>query len=300
MEINAKRAKNGTVNINVSFTPGEVVNAKNDAATHLSQHVSVAGFRPGKAPAAIAENHLRVDKLAEESLSILADRAYTKAVEDNKYAPITKPNVSIPDLKDQREGTASAADTTIEKIWPNMVEKGTSLEITTFTTPDIDLGDWQKIVKSAKVKEGKPEIETAENLDEAKSKGKKTKENDQEAKQDVKSAADTERDVEDAVMEALIDQVKFDLPEELVLGEAEQMLYRQVELVQRLGISYEDYLKTQKKEIADVQKEIKVEAEKTVRARFIISEVAKAAEKEIGADAKVQDVLNHLKKIHIG
>lgn len=295
MEVKTNRESNGTVSIKVKFDANEVVTAKKQAAAHLGQHITVPGFRPGKAPATIAESHLRVDKLAEETLTILADKAYTQAVDDNKYAPITKPNVSIPELKDQKDD-----ENAIEKAWPKMVEKGTTLEITTFTTPDINLGDWQKIVKSAKVKEEKPVIETAENLDEAKSKGKKAKGNKEETKPADKSATDIERDIEDAAMEALIDQVKFEIPEVLILGEAEQMLYRQIELVQRLGISYEDYLKTQKKEIADVQKEIKTEAEKTVRARFIISEIAKAAEKEIGADAKVQDVLNHLKKIHNG
>ena len=292
MQITVDKNKNGKVVIKAKASKDDVLHAKKHALSHLGEHITAPGFRKGKAPTHIVEELVKTDKLVEEILSHVSEDAYIQALNEHKIVPISRPSVNIPSLKDvktQEEAT--------KVLWPDITKNGVEIEITTFVMPEIDLGKWKDVVKKVKLEEPKKEAKKTKTK-----KGKNDDEKSQEKQEEKvqKTPEQLERELEDKMIEALVNRIKFEIADELIEGEADQMIYRQAETVQKLGINYEDYLKMQNKSWEDVRTETKVEAEKVVRARFIISEIAKELEGELGDDPKIQDVIDYLKKLNKG
>ncbi len=287
MQISVDKDKNGKIVIKAIASKDDVLHAKQHALAHLGEHITAPGFRQGKAPAHIVEGLVKTDKLVEEILSHVSEDAYMQALKEHKIAPISRPSINVPSLKDvktQEEAT--------KILWPNITKDGIEIEITTFVMPEINLGKWKDAVKKVKIEEKKkPEVKKAKSDD------KKSKEKEEPIE---KTPEQLERELEDKIIDALVNKIEFDIADELIEGETDQMIYRQAETVQKLGINYEDYLKMQNKSWEDVRTETKVEAEKVVRARFIISEIAKELEGELGDDPKIQDVIDYLKKLNKG
>ena len=289
MQIKVDQQTNGTIIINVQTTAEEGMAAKNEVLQRHAGSFNIQGFRPGKAPLPLIEQNFKADKLAEKTLSILASRAYEQAGKEHDLKPITQPSVSMPAAKDTQ-----TPEETLKAIWPKAVEEGIEIEILTFTTPTVELGDWEKSVKSVK---SVSTIETATSVADAKAKASKddTKADDSEA-----PAQDPERALEEQILNALLEAVKFDVPDALVRGEADHMLMHHIETIQRLGVSYNDYLKSQDKTLEDIHNELIVEAEKTLRTRFILSQIAKKQSDFFKPDATLKDVVDYLKKVNTG
>lgn len=282
MQLKVSRQPNGAVSIEAKLSSEEVQVAKTKALNKLSKFVSIPGFRQGKAPSQLAEGHIKLEKLAEETFSDLAAHGYEDALDQEKLLPITKPHVHF--------AKEELSTQPIEKTWTEVLQDGATFTIETFVTPDIDLGQWEKIVQSVKQPKPKSTIETATSLSDAKTKVKSEPSKDE--------PAGSEPLLTDLIIEALVDQIKFPVPDELVDGEAQQLVFHQAQIVQQLGISYEDYLKTQKKTVEEVIKEVRPEGEKNLRVRFILSEIARVNEDKLGTEATVQNVLDFLTKIH--
>ncbi len=274
MDIKYKRSTNGTITITVQSTVTEVLEAKTKVVKELSKYVTVAGFRTGKAPAALSESYIKEDKILEEVLNELVNLAYTQTVEKEGISPITQPTVNFKGFDEQHKINLT-----------DILNQGINYEIISYTIPDIKLNDWEETVKKAKL----PKI-------------KQPEENDKTTPaKEIKPSKDEEtpeQKIEDIIFDALISEIKFDLPTAILQGEADQIIYRQIQTVQRLGVSYEDFLKIQKKSFEEIQKIALEEAEKTVRIRFIISEIAKNLDKKLGEKPKVQDVIEYLIKLN--
>lgn len=297
MQVTVKTEKNGTVVIMVQTTADEGRAARDQVVAKYAPTMNIQGFRPGKAPVGIVEKNLRTDKLAEETLSILATEGYNKAIIEHKLSPITQPSVSIPAAKD-----VQSAEESLNVLWPKAVEEGIEIEILTFINPEISLGKWEKAVEDAK--EASVTIETATSVSEAKSKAKKGKKDEAQAETTEepkeKTPQELDQELEELILTALIAEGKIDLPDALIRGEADHLLMHHVDTIQRLGISYQDYLKSQQKTIEEVHNELTVEAEKNLRVRFLLSEIAKEKREFFTAQATLRDVMDYLKKIAKG
>ena len=88
-------------------------------------------------------------------------------------------------------------------------------------------------------------------------------------------ASAAERDLRARVVDALLAQARIDLPESMVLHEVEHVLD---DLVQRLrsgGLSLETYLRSQEKDEAALRADLRPAAERRVRTRILLDEVAR-------------------------
>ena len=108
----------------------EAASAYNTAANRISQYVNIDGFRKGKAPRAVIERHVGVDRIRQEALDIILPKYLGQAVYDNKLDVISQP--AITDYK---------------------FETGKDLEVTfeVETRPEVKLGEYKNLEVKAEV-----------------------------------------------------------------------------------------------------------------------------------------------------
>ena len=124
METKLTKLKDNVVSISMTIPAAEAISAYNTAASKISQYINVDGFRKGKAPRAVVERHVGVDRIRQEALEILLPKYLGQAVYDNKLDIITQP--AITDYK---------------------FETGKDVEITfeVETRPEVSLGSYKGI-----------------------------------------------------------------------------------------------------------------------------------------------------------
>ena len=124
METKLRKLKDNVVSISMTIPAAEATSAYNTAASKISQYINVDGFRKGKAPRAVVERHVGVDRIRQEALEILLPKYLGQAVYDNKLDIITQP--AITDYK---------------------FETGKDVEITfeVETRPEVSLGSYKGI-----------------------------------------------------------------------------------------------------------------------------------------------------------
>ncbi len=124
METKLTKLKDNVVSISMTIPAAEATSDYNTAASKISQYITVDGFRKGKAPRAVVERHVGVDRIRQEALEILLPKYLGQAVYDNKLDIITQP--AITDYK---------------------FETGKDVEITfeVETRPEVSLGSYKGI-----------------------------------------------------------------------------------------------------------------------------------------------------------
>ena len=83
------------------------------------------------------------------------------------------------------------------------------------------------------------------------------------------------RDVRERALEAVLAQVTIDLPDSMVLHEVEHMLEELARRLQSRGLSLETYLRSQEKDEATLRADLRPGAERRVRVRLVLDEVAR-------------------------
>ena len=144
MEIKELKKEKNVASIEVIVTKKEVDAEKDHAVEELAQQITVKGFRQGKAPKNIAEEHLNPEKVTDHVLNHLLSDAVSKALKEYKYNLLGRPVLESVDTKGKDE-------------W--------KFALSFPLYPEIDLGDYKKIAKGAsktkpkKVKSEKAAVE---------------------------------------------------------------------------------------------------------------------------------------------
>ena len=107
------------------------------------------------------------------------------------------------------------------------------------------------------------------------------------------AAARAQRELGGQAVEELLKQHDFPLPGILVEREIENMLGDAASMAARMGISFEDYLKTAKKTEEQLRAEYRPEAERRVKATLVLEAIGKA-EKVSATPADIQEELRSL------
>ncbi|OGN96668.1 MAG: trigger factor [Chloroflexi bacterium RBG_13_51_36] len=95
MKVSTESLENCRIALNIEAEAGELDKSLDEAYRHLVNEVSVPGFRKGKAPRAILEQHVGKRYLLEEALEHLIPQLYGQAVESQKLEPIARPEIKI-------------------------------------------------------------------------------------------------------------------------------------------------------------------------------------------------------------
>jgi trigger factor len=95
MKVTAETLEDSQVALNIEAEAGELNKAMDEAYRRLVNKVSVPGFRKGKAPRFILEQHIGKGTLLEEALEQLIPQLYKEAIDSQKIEPIDQPQVEI-------------------------------------------------------------------------------------------------------------------------------------------------------------------------------------------------------------
>lgn len=134
MKHTLKKLSDTKVSVTVTVEAAELASAKKLAVKRLAPQVKVAGFRPGKVPADVAEKNLDPTVIAQEAAEHAINAALTEVAEKEDLRILDRPQIDLKEFKpyDSLEFTAD-------------------IEI----LPEITLGDYKKL-------KSKPEVAKVE------------------------------------------------------------------------------------------------------------------------------------------
>jgi len=99
MKINLEKEENNIVKLDIEIPAQDAVNEYNKAIRGISEHVNIAGFRKGKAPRNLVEQHVGVARIKEEALEGLVPKALKEAIAEHKLDVISHPSVESYDFE---------------------------------------------------------------------------------------------------------------------------------------------------------------------------------------------------------
>jgi len=128
MEYKINRLKNSEIELVVTFSHDEIKERLPQAASQISEHIEIKGFRAGKAPLEKVIEKVGAVKVYEQAGEYLARKSYTEILTKEKIEPLTQPKIDF------------------EKVAP---DNDFVYKATLTTIPSVEVGD----IKSIKVKD---------------------------------------------------------------------------------------------------------------------------------------------------
>src|SRR5919202_1868091 len=104
MTANVTKLEDNKVRLDVEVSPDAVREGVEAKVRELGKKVRVPGFRPGKAPRRIIENHLGRDYVFMEALQERLPSWYSEAVVEADIRPIDRPEIDFDNPPDEKEG----------------------------------------------------------------------------------------------------------------------------------------------------------------------------------------------------
>lgn len=104
MTANVTKLEDNKVRLDVEVPPEEVRAGVEAKVRELGRQVRVPGFRPGKAPRRVIENHLGRDYIYYEALQERLPTWYSEAVVETDLRPIDRPEIHFDEPLDEVEG----------------------------------------------------------------------------------------------------------------------------------------------------------------------------------------------------
>ena len=104
MTANVTKIEDNKVKLEVEVPPEDVREGVDSKVRELGRKVRVPGFRPGKAPRRMIENHLGRDYIYAEALQDRLPLWYSKAVVEQNLRPIDTPQIDFDGPLSEQEG----------------------------------------------------------------------------------------------------------------------------------------------------------------------------------------------------
>lgn len=133
MQYTVTKQDKGKVEIKVDLPKAAFSESYGQVLDKMSADVNVAGFRPGKVPANVAEQHIGLTKLLNETASFLVSKHLADIFAKENLTPIANPKIAVDSLAK---------------------DEPFSFVATLYTKPKVTLGDWKSIkVETVNAKE---------------------------------------------------------------------------------------------------------------------------------------------------
>ncbi len=264
MNIKVEKQQENKVKLSIDLPQERVESAFNEVYSRIGKEAKVAGFRPGKIPRNILEQHY--SKIAhEETLKDLIPQVFREAIDKENIAVIDSPEI------------------TDVKLTPNSLSFNASVEV----KPDINLSQYKKLkIRSKKcevlpedIEKAKDELKKArkiDSLDDNFVKGLgyvslKVLEDSFERQVYLEKANQNRMDLENQIIEQLKKNSNFKLPQVLINRRQDELVNNaKTELAVHYGYSKEQIAQEEPK----IRENFSRMAEDQVRVYLIFEEIA--------------------------
>lgn len=217
-----------------------------------SQVVTIPGFRKGKAPIKLVEEHVGASALLDKVLEDVLPAIYAKAVDDAKLLPLVPPQVKIVSINRGED-------------W--VVEAHTAI------APIVKVGDWKAIVKKAAKSHAKEVAEHADH-DHAKEMSEKEK----------------EQALLTALFSALIEDTNPAIPPLLLENEARRQIEEFARTLASHRIELDQFLQSTGKTVEGLQEEYMASSLANLQVEFTIQAITEELNPVV-SDAQIDEVL---------
>lgn len=108
MKIKVEKEANNVAKLEIEIPAKEAVDAYNRAVQKVSEYVNIPGFRKGKAPRNMVEQHVGTDRIKHEALERLLPKVFQEAIEKNELDVVSQPYVESYDFEVGKDVKISA------------------------------------------------------------------------------------------------------------------------------------------------------------------------------------------------
>src|SRR5680860_282716 len=116
MKVKINSLLKSKIEIIVSLDKKDVLPFKEIALKDFNKDLKIDGYRPGKAPLSIAENHLPALKVYEKAASLAIETFYPEIIKEKKIQAIGYPNINITKIIPDQEVEFKAEISIIPKL----------------------------------------------------------------------------------------------------------------------------------------------------------------------------------------
>jgi FKBP-type peptidyl-prolyl cis-trans isomerase (trigger factor) len=269
---------------------------REQALTHIAEHMELPGFRPGKVPAATALQKVGEVGVLEEAVELFVKDFYPELIESHKLEVVGRPEIRITKLAANNPVGLTIRTSVYPQIqindgWKNLHTQVALEPAVPATDEEIDktLAELQQ----SRVKDGVvPEL----NDDFAKSIGAFT--SLENLKEQIKKGIGEEKERAEKdkrrgkLIEKLLETTPLSVPKIFIESEQEKIMAQMREDVSRFGMQFDEYLKKINKTEEGIRNEFREQATKRAKLQLILNKIAE--EEKVTTDEKaVAEELKH-------
>lgn len=285
-----------------------------DTIENFRKEITVPGFRKGSAPEKIVREKVGMEAILEESAESALAHIYPHILEDEKIDAIGRPKVTLTKLAEGNPLGFTIVVPTMPEIKAFDYKKvaGTK-NAEKMEVPEVTDKDVEEVVSQVKEAHLKREARQGEPFDKkavgaleltdelVKVFGEFSSVLDFKTKIKENLGKEKEHRMKEKkrinLFDGLIESSGMSVPKILVESEQERMLEQFKNDVERMGISWNDYVKHSKKSEEDMKKDWEKDAEKRAKLEIILDHIAKK-EKISPDEKKVEIEVGHLLSHH--
>ncbi len=283
--------------------PAEAVAEYHDQALALiAGSIKLDGFREGKVPPALALQKIGEMAVLEEAVELLVHDLYPELVLGKKLDVVGRPDIRITKLTAGAPvsltiRTAVYPTVEVPKDWRKIAQK-VPAETPADVTDEEVAQTLESLRKHRKTTDEATGAETLPELDDAFAKSIGSFDTLDALKDAVKKGAIEEkaREAKDkrrgAIIDALVEKTKIDLPRLFVESELEKIMGQLRDDVTRIGMNFEDYLKHSQKTQEEVRESFREQAKKRAVLQLLLNELASQEKIEVD-EADVEEEMKH-------
>ena len=135
METKIEKLPENIVKVDIEIPAKDAVNYYNNAAKKIAEHVNIPGFRKGKAPRNVVEQHIGEERIKYEALEYALPRIFSEVIRENDFDVVAQPYV------ESYKYNVGEVMTIVAKIElrPEVTlgdYKGLTIEVEEYKTPD--------------------------------------------------------------------------------------------------------------------------------------------------------------------
>ncbi len=207
------KSDDGTIQITFTVPYPTVKESQKAVIEEYAKTAEIPGFRKGKAPIDKVKEKIDPNTLIEKSLSRLLPKALADAITEHKLRPAIYPRFEV-----------IRANT--DEDW--------QIRAVTCELPEVDLGDYKKII----------------------------------------AQASKEKPKEQEIIKILLDSIKIDVPKILIDEEVNSKLANLLARIEKLGLTLEGYLSSLGKNPETLREEYKTQAKNAIMLDLILNKIA--------------------------